>query len=87
MAPLLTVGMKDLRTIQRRSEGVFPRQVIEQIIDGRGQRAVHGTRDMPVWGWTFYRAESLMGEADPERFTTARIRALVEYLKSIQIDK
>ena len=40
--------------------------MLETVIDGRGQRAAHGTRDMPVWGWNFSRAESAMGEPEPE---------------------
>jgi hypothetical protein len=79
--------MQDLRTIQARNGGVFPRQLIQDIINGGGVRIVHGTRDMPVWGWAFYLAESRLGEQEPEKLAVARISALTDYLDSIQIAK
>ena len=85
VAPQMTVGVPDLRTIQARNDGVFPRQATEDMIDGRGMRAAHGTRDMPVWGWAFFSAESNAGEPEPEKFAAARIQALADYLESIQI--
>ena len=87
VARSLNVPLADLRTISARSAGAFPREMLETVIDGRGQRAAHGTRDMPVWGWNFSRAESAMGEPEPEEMAAARIRALVDYIESIQIDE
>ena len=79
IAPALKYGMQDLRTLEQR-KGVFPHDWLREIIDGRTLRAVHGTREMPVWGWQFYLAE---GSEEP---VAARIDALVEHLRSIQID-
>ena len=86
IAPSLNVGMQDLRTIAARNGGSFPEILIETIIDGTRERPAHGTPGMPVWGWAFYTAEAKMGETEPEKFADARIRALTDYLESIQID-
>ncbi len=69
--------MEDLRTLEARN-GVFPADRVRETIDGRALRAVHGTNDMPVWGWQFLLAE------ESEAQVAARIDALVEYLRSIQ---
>ncbi|HEY5678560.1 MAG TPA: cytochrome c [Pseudomonadales bacterium] len=69
--------MEDLRTLEARN-GTFPADRLREVIDGRTLRSVHGTNDMPVWGWQFLLAE------DSEEHVAARIDALVEYLRSIQ---
>lgn len=78
VAPSMAFSVPDLRTLEQR-QGRFPRRWLEEVIDGRTLRAVHGTQDMPVWGWEFSRVES------SERLVAARVDALVDYLKSIQI--
>ena len=70
--------MEDLRTLEARNNGAFPADRLKEVIDGRTLRSVHGTNDMPVWGWQFLLAE------ESEEFVAARIDALVEYLRSIQ---
>jgi mono/diheme cytochrome c family protein len=77
VAPSLAFRMADLRTLSQRHSG-FPRQRLEEVIDGRTLRAVHGTQDMPVWGWEFRRVEP------SEPYVAARIDALLNYLESIQ---
>jgi hypothetical protein len=72
-------SMEDLRTLTAR-KGVFPHDWLMEIIDGRTLRAVHGTQNMPVWGWQFRMVE------DSEAHVAARIEALTSYLKSIQIE-
>lgn len=84
LAAKLAVAPPDLRTLEARY-GSFPRERLEQIIDGRGMRSVHGTQDMPVWGWAFYDAEQKAGEEAPRELAAARIEALVDYLESIQV--
>jgi mono/diheme cytochrome c family protein len=71
--------MEDLRTLEARN-GAFPADRVREVIDGRALRSVHGTYDMPVWGWQFLLAE------ESEELVAARIDALVEYLRSIQQD-
>ncbi len=84
LAAKLMVLMQDLKTIQIRNGGVFPRKALETVVEGGTVRAVHGTPDMPVWGWAFYVQERQMGEEDPQRFANARISALIDYLETIQ---
>jgi len=73
----MAFNMADLRTLEARN-GEFPADRLREIIDGRTLRAVHGTNDMPVWGWQF------LLEEESEAQVAARIDALVEYLRSIQ---
>ena len=79
VAPSLAIAMQDLRGLQSRNDGVFPRERLQETIDGRGLRAAHGTADMPVWGWEFRRVE------ESEAQVQARIDALIDYLEAIQI--
>ena len=82
LAGQVVTTMQSLRTIQKRNQGVFPRDELRAIVDGRTLRAAHGTKDMPVWGWQFYQAEA--HEQEPERYVAARIDALLDFLESIQ---
>lgn len=43
----------------------------------------HRPRDMPVWGWQFYRSEEPNDPAERAR-VDALIERLVQYLRSIQ---
>jgi mono/diheme cytochrome c family protein len=79
VAPSLAYTLQDLRTLSQRRGG-FPTEWLNDVIDGRTLRAVHGTQDMPVWGWQFRRVEP------SEAFVAARIQALIDHLESIQLD-
>jgi mono/diheme cytochrome c family protein len=83
VAPLIKVHVPDLTRISQRYGGEFPTEDVRWTIDGRFDRRAHGPRDMPVWGWQFYRGETLK---DPEE--RARVDALIDrlvvYLRSIQ---
>jgi len=85
VAPVLQIRPPDLTEIAKRHGGEFPDNKIYQIIDGRVPIAAHGTRDMPVWGLEFWRAQGYDIEAG--RKTVLVIDKLVEYLKSIQKPK
>lgn len=78
MAPELSVALTDLRYIAARNGGVFPREQITAIIDGREVRQEHGPPDMPVWGAVF--------AADGPAEATRRITALVNFLERIQLE-
>lgn len=67
----------DLTVLARNNNGVFPYEMVYQIIDGRNSAiASHGTREMPVWGYRF---------GPPQAFQfKKRILAVIDYLKSIQ---
>lgn len=72
----------DLRAIQAGNDGVFPRDEVIQLIDGRAYRTVHGTAQMPVWGFAFRPFE----EDTPEQQSNInkRIEALTDHLATIQ---
>lgn len=69
----------DLTRFTTRNGGVFPRERVYQIIDGRGIGA-HGDRDMPIWGNAFRQSA---GDSSPEA-VAARVRAIADYLEAIQ---
>lgn len=82
MVPHLGSSPSNLRTLSAMNNGVFPRMAVTRQIDGRDMRAVHGSGDMPVWGWQFSRRDNDM--RDPVQQTQARIDALVDHLQTIQ---
>ena len=81
---------ESLTRLKKDNGGVFPFDHAYQVIDGRREVLVHGSRDMPVWGGR-YRVESGR-EYDPyyglvyvdEGVVRARILALIEYLARLQ---
>jgi mono/diheme cytochrome c family protein len=72
----------DLRYIAKRNGGVFPRERIVNVIDGREIVESHGDRNMPVWGDAFTQLDTANGSAKAR--TDAKIQALVDYLAEIQ---
>lgn len=82
MAPHIAGSTGDLRTLAARNGGVFPREQIVEMIDGRSFRSIHGAADMPVWGWQFRREEGMTDEG--LRNVQARIDALVAHIETLQ---
>ncbi|MEZ5556925.1 MAG: cytochrome c [Pseudomonadales bacterium] len=78
VAPNLVIDMQDLKTLKARNGGVFPRQMVMDLIDGREVRSSHGTPDMPVWGWEFRMVE------DSNAHVAARVEALTNHLEQMQ---
>ena len=83
----------DLTKLSEKNNGVFPVARVYEVIDGRFQVLIHGTRDMPVWGDTY-----MQGLADPasrdftskaiaETLVRTRILTLVEYISTLQDKK
>lgn len=70
----------DLTEIAKRNKGVFPKEQVYRMIDGREPVKGHGGPDMPVWGDVFTRAV----EGGDPAIVQKRIEALVEYLAGIQ---
>ncbi|HML06894.1 MAG TPA: c-type cytochrome [Xanthobacteraceae bacterium] len=67
----------DLTVLAKNHDGVFPYDLVYQMIDGRNATiASHGTREMPVWGYRF-------GPPQAFRYKN-RILAVIDYLKSLQ---
>lgn len=83
VAPLIKIHVPDLTRIAKRDGGEFPTEDVRRTIDGRFDRPAHGPRDMPVWGWQFYRSDSSKDPVERAR-VDALIDRLVVYLRSIQ---
>jgi len=83
----------DLTKLSEANNGVFPVSRVHEVIDGRIERLVHGTRDMPVWGERYM--EELISPESPnfvskewaEAMVRRRISALVEYISTLQRPK
>jgi hypothetical protein len=82
----LSVEPPDLTTLQTRNNGVFPRERLRRIIDGREDIEIHTDREMPVWGQLFKRdAEESLGGADGDEATVERrIESLIDFIASFQ---
>jgi mono/diheme cytochrome c family protein len=85
-AEVLTIAPPDLTGLTKGSDGTFPAERIEKLIDGREEMAAHGSREMPVWGEWFKMeaAEGLGGAEGPETEVKRRITNVIDYLQSIQ---
>ena len=83
VAEALSPQPSDLRAIQARNGGTFPREEVIQLIDGRAYRAVHGTANMPVWGFAFgpYEADATASESN----IRSRIEAIADHIAALQV--
>lgn len=87
VAEFMTITAADLTRLSRRNAGIFPRQKIIEVIDGRAEVRVHGLRDMPVWG-DWFNAEAIspdMGAAAREETVRMRIDSLTSYIETLQV--
>lgn len=76
----LKMPVPDLTTIAKRRGGKFPVADLEnQILGEAAMKPAHGSREMPVWGPVFRRVEQ------DQDLGLVRVRALVDYLKSMQV--
>ena len=80
LADSLRFHPPDLTLIAKRHGGEFPTDKVIRIVDGRNPVKGHGGPDMPVWGDAFRSAETGYDEAA----VRARIRSVVDHLKTIQ---
>ena len=83
VTPDLEVVLQDLRYISARNDGVFPREWLVRIIDGRDSRQGHGPVGMPVWGAVFHTQEGYDEQAQAR--VAAKIDALVDHLERTQV--
>jgi mono/diheme cytochrome c family protein len=89
MRPFLARVPADLTSLARRNGGVFPKDAVAELIDGRAtaEPGPHGTREMPIWG-NVYREQSdyqMRGMPFPSDWTVrGRILALTDYLSTLQ---
>jgi mono/diheme cytochrome c family protein len=67
----------DLTVLAKNNNGVFPYNMVYEIIDGRNLTiSSHGTREMPIWGYRF---------TPPQAFRLKnRILAVIDYLNRVQ---
>jgi mono/diheme cytochrome c family protein len=86
VAKSFKVEVPDLTRIAHRHGGVYPAAQISKIIDGRQTLPPHGSREMPVWGFEFHRANQGAGNPEARRRTDDLIARLTEYLRTIQIE-
>ena len=86
VAEYLTLTASDLTQLRKMNAGTFPRERIQNVIDGRAEVKVHGERDMPVWGdwFKFEAGASVAGKGATEEVVAERINILITYIESIQ---
>jgi mono/diheme cytochrome c family protein len=82
VAESLNVETPDLTLIARRAGGVFPRENVLRIIDGRHIIGAHGLRTMPVWGEDLARVE--LGSPDQENAARLIIERLADHVALLQ---
>jgi hypothetical protein len=76
--------------LTKRAGGAYPYTHLYAVVDGRREVAIHGPRDMPVWGATYSKLPDSKNEAysaEPlhrERIARARIFALLKYMREFQ---
>jgi len=86
--PYLTKSSSDLASIAKKNGGVFPFQRLYEVVDGRQAVALHGPRDMPVWGADYLAksaGEHMDVPYDPELYVRTRISALLDYVNRLQV--
>ena len=90
VAKSLSSPPSDLTRLSEANNGVFPVSRVHEVIDGRIERLVHGTRDMPVWGDRYMRemtspeSGGWVSKEWDEAIVRRRILALVEYISTLQ---
>ncbi len=83
----LKVKPTDLTVLSKNNGGVFPIEHVTEVIDGRAQVKIHGSRDMPIWGtrYSINAAEHYVDVPyDQEAYVKSHILILVDYLYRIQ---
>jgi mono/diheme cytochrome c family protein len=71
----------DLTQLARKNGGVFPAELVYQVIDGRNPVKGHGGGDMPVWGEALLKSQ----DGGSEDAVKDRIWSLVAYLAAVQV--
>ena len=87
LSPQLKATPADLTVLAKKNNGVFPFQIVYEVIDGRKEVAGHGTRDMPIWGNRYgpnVAQTFIIPGFDPETMIRMRILTVIDYLNRIQ---
>jgi hypothetical protein len=75
----------DLTTLARRNGGIFPRDRLARLIDGREEIKAHEDREMPAWGeWFKLEGREGLGGPVEEQEIRTRIEDLLNLLESMQ---
>ena len=88
-AQYLTVKPPSLTTLSKSNDGVFPVTRVHAVIDGTADVALHGGREMPIWGRRYMSdmqndVTAHYSEDEARRYASLRILSLIEFLGSIQ---
>lgn len=86
IAEYLTINAPDLTKLTKFNAGIYPREKIEHVIDGRIDVKIHGSRDMPVWG-DWFNSEAISADTDRETrelIVHERIESLINYIETLQ---
>ena len=90
VAKSLSPPPSDLTRLSEANNGVFPVSRVHEVIDGRMERLIHSSRDMPVWGdrymqeMTSRESRDFVSKEWNEAIVRRRILALVEYISTLQ---
>ena len=86
--PYLNKSSADLTVLAKKNGGVFPYQRLYEVVDGRETVALHGPRDMPVWGADYVAkaaGDYIDVPYDPELYVRTRVSALLDYVNRLQV--
>lgn len=86
VAEFLTISAPNLTRLTKLNAGIFPRDKIREVIDGRVEVKVHGARDMPVWG-DWFNQEAVSPDLDAatrDVIVRERIESLINYIETLQ---
>lgn len=91
MAGYLVGSLPDLSRLQADNGGVFPVQMLYDVIDGGAAVGAHGSSEMPAWGDRYLaKSPEMLGEfwspTDADRFVRGRVLALIEYISTLQTE-
>ena len=81
----LKIKPADLTQLQLRNKGQFPLEKVMATIDGRTRIEAHGESKMPVWGELFEKEAT--PQKDPTAAATAKVKAIADYVATLQRQK
>jgi mono/diheme cytochrome c family protein len=90
VAATLTRPPADLTRLSESNHGVFPFTRVYNVIDGRDEVEIDGSRDMPAWGEVYRRdlnsrlPQSSMHRVIVEAMVRERILWLIQYISTLQ---
>ena len=85
VADVLTVATPDLTGLSLANAGKFPLGRVEAAIRGVEMPAVHGGRQMPLWGPALEGVFDDLPRVNREAFAANRVRRLARHLESLQV--